>query len=134
MEVLWRWRTRVGISLRSSRSLSQRSKLLFPVEIVGTIIEGSGIYFFEASSTGISSSSVSHPGNEHQRISGTSMSAWCKGGASGTELCNPKRSVSKVEGSSSGSVADRRREGEEGTGAEESKLKKERCDGWNGEL
>jgi hypothetical protein len=41
----------------------------------------------------------------------------------GIDLCNPKRSALKVEvveGSSSGSVADRQWEGEQGTGVEES--------------
>jgi hypothetical protein len=69
---------------------------------------------------GIRSSSVSHPGKEHQRLSDISMSISGKGGSSGIDLCNPKRSVLKVDGSSSGSEADRRREGEHGTGVEES--------------
>jgi len=43
-----------------------------------------------------------------------------KGGSSGIDLCNPKRSVLKFEGSSSGSEADLRREGEQGMGVEES--------------
>jgi hypothetical protein len=60
---------------------------------------------------------VSHPGKEHHRIS---ISISGKGGFSGIDLCNPKRSVLKFEGSSSGSEADLRQEGEQGTGVEES--------------
>lgn len=54
-------------------------------------------------------------------MSGICMSISGRAGSSdGIDLCNPKRSALKVEGSSSGSVADRRREGEQGTGVEES--------------
>ena len=54
-------------------------------------------------------------------MTGISMSISGKGGSSdGIDLCNPKRSGLKVEGSSSGSVVERRREGEQGTDVKES--------------
>lgn len=71
------------------------------------------------------SSSVSQPGNERHRVTGHSISTSGERGGrgllddDGIDLCNPKRSELYDDdddvGSSSGSLLDRRREGEQGT-------------------
>ena len=75
------------------------------MEIVGTIIEGSDISLKLGPQ--VSDRDLSH-------IPEMSTSVWAhpsKGGESGTELCNPKRLGSKVEGWECGRPSSRRRTG-----------------------